>query len=625
MISDETIREIKQRTSIVDLISEKVRLTSKGSLYLGLCPFHQENTPSFHVWPDQNSYYCFGCQANGDVFSFLMELSGLSFTEAVEQLAARLNIPVKYTQKDGRQSSSSGGRAPTAAIARRLAEVNHRALQYFRSSLAEAPPVVREYLIGRGLNRELVNTFKIGFAPQGGLTKFLNDKSIESALFELGLLKRSDRGRVYETFQQRVIFPILERDRRIIGFGGRIIPPLMEPDRLNQTAKYLNSPETPLYSKKRVLYGLPQALDEIRRQKTVYVVEGYLDVIGLHRVGVKNVVATCGTALTPEHATLIKRAATRVRLLYDSDRAGRQAAAKAFRSFLTTGLDVKVLFLPEGEDPDSLASSYGDETRQLLESKLKQYPVFEHYLNHLIEDYGGNISSISTEARFELAKRVGQTCTELPFGPLRETLTDQIAAKLNLSTERLRELWRDFSPTKSTATQMRPSQEATHTARKSSGSSLLNRSEQHYLRILLMGLLIEKEKFPSEIFESEWLKAGLSQKAQAFAEALYCVYDQTSDDEQNRQAALQSFLSGAPTFVLNLVKEVKQMDQTALERVKGELTDALTELEVTLPRQREIKRLKVEIASTSDESRKQELVKQLVELNQTANSPTLDQ
>lgn len=351
MIPEDKIAEIRAAARISDFITPHVSLKRRGKALLGLCPFHNEKTPSFSVNDDRGFYHCFGCSAGGNVFKFLMELEQLTFPEAVNKVAERYGIDVP--QSDGRVEK----RDPS------FFEINASAARYYQRFLLESEHAepYRSYLEGRGLTSETIETFTIGAAsPSGnGLVAWFAREGVDlRKAAHLGLV--SDRGgRAYDRFRGRVMFPIRDSQGRVIGFGGRLVGDAEGP-------KYLNSPESEVYKKSRALYGVYEARETLRDGDLIILVEGYMDVIALRQAGIRNVVATCGTALTPEQARVIRRYAPEVVTLFDGDEAGGRAAARSFPIFVEAGIWPRGLALPDGEDPDSFVSAKGAECLQGL-------------------------------------------------------------------------------------------------------------------------------------------------------------------------------------------------------------------------------------------------------------------
>lgn len=344
-IPENVVEEIRERVDIVDLIARYVALKPAGRSHKGLCPFHSEKTPSFNVSRDRQIFHCFGCGAGGNVFGFLIRHDNLTFPEAVRSLASEAGVVVPEGDPGERESSA------------RLEKANEIAQGVYRKALASAEGTgARAYLTERGLDTHWIDRFGVGFAPDrwDAVARALAAEGIGAEVGErAGLLSRRSSGDGhYDQLRARVTFPILDVRGRVIGFGGRAT-------KRDQQPKYLNTPETPLFRKREALYGLPLALEASRRRDRLVVVEGYFDLIALHRAGIEEGVATCGTALTPEHAKGLRRRAREVVLLFDGDAAGHRAVAAALEVLLPHGLRVRAASLPEGDDPDTFLAREG--------------------------------------------------------------------------------------------------------------------------------------------------------------------------------------------------------------------------------------------------------------------------
>jgi len=349
-IPDEIIQQIRDRVDIVDLVSRHVTLKQAGRSYKGLCPFHDEKTPSFNVNPDREAFYCFGCQEGGNALTFLMKIEGLSFPEAARALAAEVGIQIPESV-----SGESG-------ISEKLFAANEVAQAAYRSGLSSASNPGSEYLAGRGLDPETIDHFGLGFVPDRWDTVVgaLRQSQVPAEIGEkAGLLAERSSGGHYDRLRGRVTFPIRDVRGRIVGFGGRAIFEEQEP-------KYLNSPESPVFKKREAFYGFPMALEPIRRLERAVVVEGYFDLIALHRAGIGGVLATCGTSLTEDHGRQLRRRTRQVVLLFDGDEAGQKAVERSLSVLLPAGLRVRAAALPPGEDPDSFLAARGAEALRAL-------------------------------------------------------------------------------------------------------------------------------------------------------------------------------------------------------------------------------------------------------------------
>ncbi|HJB29436.1 MAG TPA: DNA primase [Candidatus Blautia faecavium] len=354
--SDDIIEEVRMKNDIVDVVSQYVKLTRKGSSYFGLCPFHNEKTPSFSVTPAKQMYYCFGCGAGGNVFNFIMEYENFTFGEALKHLADRagVELPKIEYSREARQ------KAERKAM---LLEINKKAAQYFYYQLRrENGKTAYQYLAGRGLSDETMKKFGLGYSDKysDDLYRYLKEqKYSDEVLRESGLFNVDERHGMYDKFWNRVIFPIMDVNSRVIGFGGRVMG--------EGKPKYLNSPETKIFDKSRNLYGLNVA--RTTRKNYLIVCEGYMDVISMHQAGFTNAVASLGTALTSGHASLLKRYTQEVLLLYDSDEAGIRAALRGIPILRDAGVTSRVVDLKPYKDPDEFIKNLGAEA---FEERLNQ-------------------------------------------------------------------------------------------------------------------------------------------------------------------------------------------------------------------------------------------------------------
>ncbi|HET7364021.1 MAG TPA: DNA primase [Burkholderiales bacterium] len=365
MIPDSFKQDLLNRVDIVDVVSRYVQLKKGGANYLGLCPFHNEKTPSFTVSPAKQFYHCFGCGAHGNAVGFLMAYSTLGYVDAVKELAASVGMQVPEWRPPGAQDAARRERETD------LYALMEKAMDFYRAELKKSPRAI-EYLKGRGLTGEIAARFRIGYAPDDWQAlKAAFPEYDNAALVEAGLVIQNE-GKRYDRFRDRVMFPIFNARGAVIGFGGRVIG--------DGEPKYLNSPETPLFEKGRELYGLLHARDAIRAAGHVLVVEGYMDVVALAQHEVANAVATLGTATTPVHVAKLLRLADAVVFCFDGDAAGRKAAWRALEVSLPLAPDhkpIRFLFLPEGEDPDTYVRRHGKEG---FEGKLREAETLSQFL-----------------------------------------------------------------------------------------------------------------------------------------------------------------------------------------------------------------------------------------------------
>lgn len=419
--SDEIIEEVRSKNDIVDVISSYVKLQKKGSSYFGLCPFHNEKSPSFSVSREKQMYYCFGCGAGGNVFTFLMEYENYSFQEALKYLADRagVELPEAEYSKEARE------RADQKAI---LLEINKVAAQYFYVQLKSPQGAhALSYLKDRGLSDEMIHSFGLGYSNKysNDLYQYLKSKGYRDELIvKAGLVTVDERYGVSDKFWNRVMFPIMDSNSRVIGFGGRVMG--------DAKPKYLNSPETMIFDKSRNLYGLNRARSS--RKPYFLLCEGYMDVISLHQAGFSNAVASLGTALTPGHASLIKRYVKEVYLTYDSDEAGTKAALRAMPILKDVGITARIIRMEPYKDPDEFIKHLGAEAFEERIHKARNGFMFG--LEVLERDYDLTTPEGKTDFMKEAAKRLTQFDEEIE----RSNYIEAVAKTYHVGFEELRKL-----------------------------------------------------------------------------------------------------------------------------------------------------------------------------------------
>ncbi len=418
---EELVEEIRARNDIVDVVSGYVKLQRKGSSYFGLCPFHNEKSPSFSVSPGKQMYYCFGCGAGGNVFTFLMEYENYTFPETLKALADRAGISLperEYSQEEKKQQD----------LKSRLLELNKMAARYFYYQLkSENGRQGLEYLKSRQLSDETIKSFGLGFANKysNDLYNYMKKQGIgDELLRESGLMNVDEVKGMYDKFWNRVIFPIMDVNSRVIGFGGRVMG--------DGKPKYLNSPETPIFDKSRNLYGLNVA--RTSRKKNILVCEGYMDVISLHQAGFRNAVASLGTALTTQHAGLLKRYTDEVVLTYDSDDAGTRAAMRAIPIVKAAGLSAKVLHMQPYKDPDEFIKALGAEKFQERIDKAENSFMFE--ISMLEREYDMK----DPEGKTALYNGVAAKLVEFEVELERENYIEAVAERYHIAFDSLRKL-----------------------------------------------------------------------------------------------------------------------------------------------------------------------------------------
>lgn len=421
------IDDLLGRTDVVEVVGSRVKLKKTGKNYSALCPFHNEKSPSFSVSPDKQFYYCFGCGAGGNAIGFLMDFERLDFPQAVEELARQAGVEVPREERSDRR-----GPRPSRQDSP-LYPVLENAAAYYRQQLRQHAQRKRavDYLQQRGLTGQIAKTYDLGFAPPGWdnlMSHLATDNTEQKVLIEAGLVvENPDSGKRYDRFRDRIVFPIRDSRGRVIGFGGRVLG--------DDKPKYLNSPETPVFHKGRELYGLYEARRQNRQLEDILVVEGYMDVIALAQHGVTNAVATLGTATSEEHLKRLFRIVNNVVFCFDGDNAGRQAAWRALQSCLPAledGRHVRFMFLPEGQDPDSLIRSEGHDAFRARMQQQAQ-PLTDYLFRHLAEEAPPN----SLEGKAHLATLALPLIEQVPGSLLRRLLRQSLEQRTGMDLDSL--------------------------------------------------------------------------------------------------------------------------------------------------------------------------------------------
>ena len=414
-IHDEDIERVRSSVSIVDVVQQYVTLRRTGRNWVGLCPFHAEKSGSFNVREETGRYKCFGCQAGGDVFTFVQEIDHVDFVSAVEKLAGRAGITLRYT---------SGGEGKDRQRRKQLVGALEAAVEWYHQQLLTAPGArpARDYLRERGLAGDVARQFRLGWAPDewDALSGHLRKEGFpEDVLRDTGLAFTNRANRLQDAFRARVMFPIFTDGGEAVAFGGRILPGSTDP------AKYKNSPETKVYQKSKTLYGLNWAKSDVVKVDQVIVCEGYTDVIGFHRAGVPRAVATCGTAFTEEHVRVLKRFASKVVLAFDADAAGQGAAEKFYEWERKYKVEVSVARFPDGKDPGDLASSDPDALSAAVQDAM---PFLGFRVNRVVSQ----ASLRSPEDRARVATRALEVINEHPDVNVRKLYAGEVAARVGI-------------------------------------------------------------------------------------------------------------------------------------------------------------------------------------------------
>ena len=475
LIPQEVINQIRERADIVEVVSNYVSLSKAGQNLKGLCPFHSEKTPSFNVSPSRQIFHCFGCGTGGNVITFLMKIEGASFPDTVRELGRRIGVAV---------AAVSGTDAPSdSGLRERLEHINGRAASWFRDNLmaSDHGARARRYLADRGMEESTIESFGLGVALPlwDGLIQTLTRDGISLAdMAAAGLAvakdharKGADAGGYYDRFRGRVMFPITDLRKRIVAFGGRIFG--------EGEPKYLNSPETALFNKGRLLYALDRAREAAGRQGRLIVVEGYFDAIALHQAGIANVVATLGTALTSDHLAMIRRFTNTVVLLFDPDAAGVRASLRCLDLFVDSGIGVTVMSLPDGLDPDAFVRRHGPE------SFMRLHDVAPSLVEFAVQHSLAAGSSSSVEDRIRSVDEVLRILQKTSHRLEKEEYMRVVAERLGISQQRLIERYAEVSPKRHGAAAPKPAKGASSTEVRAS----VMREEWDLVYLLIQGKL----------------------------------------------------------------------------------------------------------------------------------------
>jgi DNA primase len=424
-IPDDKIAEVRDSANIVDVISQHVSLKKAGKNHVGLCPFHADKDPSFTVSEEKQIFHCFGCGQGGNIFSFLMQYHNIGFPEAVRMLAQKQGIVVSMGNISPEQKHQLKEKE-------KIFHINGLVAKYFRQSLLKSPSgkVARDYLNKRKMTSQVIDLFSLGYAPPGweNVKNYLASKKILLTDAEkTGLIIPKKKG-YYDRFRARIMFPILDIQNRIVGFGGRCTD--------DSLPKYLNSPETPVYHKSRSLYGLPMAKDSCRHSGTVFLVEGYFDVLALNCHGIHNVVAALGTAVTRQHIRILKGYARKVILVFDSDEAGMKAAERSLPLFVEEKVEAYVMTLPEGKDPDSYIFETGTEKFMHLADNASDMMAF--LVNSAIKKHG-----LSLQGKIRIVDTLRGPLAALPDRVSRAVYVKELAERLEIDESAILEKIRD--------------------------------------------------------------------------------------------------------------------------------------------------------------------------------------
>jgi DNA primase len=441
LFSQATLEQIRSASDIVDVIGGYLPLKRAGVNFVALCPFHREKTPSFNVNPHRQIFHCFGCHKGGDVFSFVKEIENIEFPEAVRRLAERARIPLEYEQGTAEQQ--------TRGLKERLLQIHDQITQRWQNALANEAggQVARDYLSKRGVSAEAIQLFRLGYAPDlwDDTVNWAKSKGHDLALMEQGglILRKEGGDHFYDRFRGRLIFPICDEQGRVVGFSGRIL------SGDEKTAKYVNSPETPIFTKSRIFFGLDKSKRALLEAELAVVCEGQLDLIACFMGGVQNVVAPQGTAFTAEHARILKRYVEEVVLCFDSDEAGQNAAVRSLDHLLASGLAIRVALVPAPHDPDSFIKAFGGAAFKRLIERAEGF--FDYYLNRLCStnDVGND------KGRLVVLRGMSEAVHKTGNVVLIDKYAQKTALRLGVSPDAVRAEFRKMSRAKPAAVQQK--------------------------------------------------------------------------------------------------------------------------------------------------------------------------
>ena len=546
MYSDQEIQQVIRSTDIVDVVDQYVDLQRGGKNLKALCPFHSEDTPSFTVNPADQFFYCFGCKEGGNVIQFVMEIDGIGFVEAVERLAERSDVQLSNQesskQKDNRTQKKN------------IYKVNRWAMNFFRKKLwkSDEGERARSYLKDRNLNRDTTETWKLGLAPDGWepLLSAAKEDDLSPALLEkAGLIRTSENSNgYYDRFRNRLMFPIFDRRDRVVGFGGRRMPGADD-----DTPKYLNSPESPVFKKRELLYGWNQCDASQVREHGMWVAEGYTDVLMAHQHGLHHVTATLGTALGEDHVDRLRKRSDRVVLLFDSDEAGREASDRSLRMFFEQDTTVKVGVLPEGEDPCSLLTEGGaDKLRGIVDDA-------PDLINYRIESARNRHDLSTMEGRQAAAQDVLETIRGVENEMRKQLILKRVAEMIDVDESAVRSTLNSMEgPTRNRSDKTGDEEQPPSSARHA-----VERACRHLVGVMV--LFPEKAKPIHEELSPDDLPVEKCRN-------LYRLYNECTEKADDEQLTLGELLASIDDddrrdMLMDIAREIEQMDEEQLDQM----------------------------------------------------------
>ena len=559
-IPEEKVSEILNTSDIVDVISESVILKKSGRNFFGLCPFHSEKTPSFSVNASKQIFHCFGCSAGGNVLSYVMKYHGITFPEAAKMMARKYNITIETKEIDPAIKRQ-------LHLKENLFRLNKIVMGTYFDELKNSKKgeIARQYLKGRGILDDTIELFRLGFSPDNWdtIVKVLKERKISKNIaVQSGLiLERKQNNGYYDRFRNRIMFPIFDINMQVAGFGGRVMDDSMP--------KYMNSPDTPVYNKSRILYGLHAAKQFCRQQGLVYIVEGYFDFLSLYQHGIKNTVASLGTALTPDHVRILKGYASRMVLVFDSDTAGINAAKRSVKIFMNEGVDTRILVLPQGNDPDSYVVKHGQ--KAFNELALNAKTMMQFLLQVSIDTHG-----LSVEGRIRILDDMKQHLILIQDSALRSLYVKELAETLNIDEkavlEKVREQYLNHPGEKSFLSD----------GKKQDAKLESDRREEQMISLMLnypeiIGEIKDKEVLDS--FYSEKLKRlaqkilSMDPKKEAFITNVMAGMENTEDQELIASYAMDDFFSEqdihqtALSIIHRIIRVRKKQENTLTTKI----------------------------------------------------------
>ncbi len=584
-IPDNIVDEIQEKSDIVETISRYIPLKKMGRSYKALCPFHNEKTPSFVVSPDKQIYHCFGCGAGGNVFSFLMRYENIEFPEAAQILAQKAGVAIPR---------SAGQRQEVSSLATQLYRINELALQFYQACLAKSPQA-KDYVASRGIGEETAKTFKIGYSPDAweALLNHLKQKGISEALLEkAGLVISNEKGGYYDRFRHRVLFPIMDVKERVLGFGARVLD--------SSLPKYINSPETPIYYKGKNLYGFNLSREHIKKAGHVLVVEGYLDFIIPYQAGIRNIVATLGTALTIDQVKMLKRFTTTAVMVYDPDEAGEMASLRNLDLFISEDVNVYIAELPKGYDPDGFIRKFGaDDFRKVIKSSKN---LFDYKFGKLASKYDVRTS----HGKARIAAEILPTISRIENAVLRSNLVKKLAEKLSVDEESIRTELKKVKPD--------------YSERKYfMGAIETSRCDVKIAEKMLLSLLLEGRDYIDKAME----KISLDEfKDSSIRDVAKVIFDLRKENKEVNPARLISHL-GETGMAASLIPEVVELSEVVTDKEKA-FSDCIARIKKDNIKD-QLERLQLAI-KTAHDSRDDDSVKRLVTeynalLKNSSNTP----